>query len=101
MIEEEVIVVSRADPAREECLLLSEQSWTELNQLYGDIDRAEFFSLDFTATDSAFVLAHRNGQPVGCGAIRRFSPGVAEIKRVFVDPASRQHGVGQRVLAAL
>ena len=101
MTDNELIIVSRTDPRCEECLLLSEHSWTELHQLYGDIDRAEFFALDFTVAGSAFVIARQSGQPVGCGAIRQFAPGVAEIKRIFVEPGTRQRGLGRRILSAL
>lgn len=100
MIDEE-IVVSRADPRSDISVRLSEQSWTELNELYADIDRTEFFALDFTDPGSAFVLAHRRGQAVGCGAIRQFSPGVGEIKRIFVEPQCRGLSIGQKILATL
>ena len=47
------------------------------------------------------VLAHWDAQPVACGAFRLMDGGVVEIKRMFVDEASRGQGVAARVLAEL
>jgi GNAT superfamily N-acetyltransferase len=77
---------------------------------------ANFFRLDPDEVGpgrGAFVVARVDGAPVGCGAFRVIAldvPGesgeqararAAEIKRMFVDPAARGHGVGMRILAAL
>lgn len=101
LTEKNTVTVSLVDPRGDECLFLSDHSWSELNRLYGDVDRAEFFALDFSGARSAFVIARQNGRAVGCGAIRQLASGVAEIKRVFVEPAARQLGIGRKILAAL
>ncbi len=49
----------------------------------------------------AFLIAYRDGEPIGCGAVRRLDAGVAEIKRMFVVPPARGARVGARILAAL
>ncbi|GIF95734.1 GNAT family N-acetyltransferase [Catellatospora citrea] len=48
-----------------------------------------------------FVVAYVLGRPVGCGALVVSSPGVGEIRRMFVLPAHRRAGVARRILAAL
>src|SRR5262245_35739536 len=48
-----------------------------------------------------FLVAYAGGQPIGCGAIRPLSAGVAEVKRMFVRADWRGRGVAQRILAAL
>jgi putative acetyltransferase len=101
LLEKDAVTVSLADPRSNECLLLSDHSWAELNLLYGDVDRAEFFALDFSGAGSAFVVARQQGRAVGCGAIRRLAPGIAEIKRIFVEPEARQLGIGREILSAL
>ena len=47
------------------------------------------------------VVAYLDGVAVGCGAIKNFSPGVGEIKRMFVLPEYRGKGIAGMVLAEL
>jgi putative acetyltransferase len=47
------------------------------------------------------VVAYLNDEAVGCGAIKEFSPGVAEVKRMYVKPEARGNGVARAVLAEL
>jgi GNAT superfamily N-acetyltransferase len=56
---------------------------------------------DFDPPAGVFVVARLSGRPVGCGGVRTLEPGVAEIRRMYVDPSARGHGVGSAVLAAL
>jgi putative acetyltransferase len=49
----------------------------------------------------SFYVARIDGAAVGSGAMLRLPDGVAEIKRMFVAPASRGRGLGRRILAAL
>ena len=49
----------------------------------------------------AFLVVHRDGTPVGCGALRRLEDGSAELKRMYIAPAARGTGLGRRLLAAL
>lgn len=49
----------------------------------------------------AFLIASRSAMPIGCGAVRRIDERQAEIKRMYVSPAERGHGVGRALLAAL
>lgn len=48
----------------------------------------------------AFLVAHREQEPVGCGAVRHHV-GWSEIKRVWVADSVRGLGVGRRLLVAL
>jgi putative acetyltransferase len=47
------------------------------------------------------VVAYENERAVGCGAFRPHSPGIAEIKRMFVLPEERGKRVGAFVLEEL
>jgi putative acetyltransferase len=48
------------------------------------------------------VVAYNDGAaPVGCGAFKLYADHVVEIKRMFVAPTSRGHGIASGVLNAL
>jgi GNAT superfamily N-acetyltransferase len=48
-----------------------------------------------------FFVAYLDGSPVGCGAVRRVDLQTGEIKRMYVAPVARGHGVGRRILDVL
>ena len=49
-----------------------------------------------------FVLAWRDGEPVGCGALRPgHAGGAVEVKRMYVRPQARGEGISRLLLAAL
>jgi len=47
------------------------------------------------------VIAYEDGKPVGCGAIKEYSPGTMEIKRMYTSPESRGQGIASQVLIEL
>ena len=47
------------------------------------------------------VMAYRGNEPVGCGAFKEFTGELVEIKRMFVQPAHREQGIAQAILAEL
>lgn len=51
---------------------------------YGDADGRLFF-------------AEVEGRPAGCVGIRRFSEGVCEMKRLYIDPEMRGRGLGRQL----
>lgn len=57
-----------------------------------------------------FVVARLSGRPVGCGAVRclrdpelvrELGAGAGELKRMYVAPEVRGHGIGRALLARL
>jgi putative acetyltransferase len=44
------------------------------------------------------LLASFDNKSVGCGAIKRFTPDYAEIKRMYVRPTFRGLGIGKQIL---
>lgn len=53
------------------------------------------------APHGAFVLMRTDRSVVGCGGVRRLTSGIAEIKRMWVDPSWRGLGLGGRLLTDL
>ncbi|GAB2609170.1 N-acetyltransferase [Paractinoplanes abujensis] len=51
--------------------------------------------------DVFLVAVTADGQPLGCGALRRLSEDSAEIKRMYVTPPARGTGVSTAILRAL
>jgi GNAT superfamily N-acetyltransferase len=47
------------------------------------------------------VIARLDGRAVGCGALRKLDLTTAEVKRMYVEPEMRGHGVAKRVLEHL
>lgn len=55
---------------------------------------------ELTPPRGYFLLATLHGAPVGCGALK-CHPNYGEIKRMWVDAASRGLGIGKRILLGL
>lgn len=49
----------------------------------------------------AFLVAYVSGKVAGCGAVRLLDAAEAEIKRMYVVPELRGHGLGRTLVAAL
>lgn len=65
---------------------------------------APVFGIDaasLLAQGGIFLIAHLDGQPVGCGALRPIDPRTVEVKRMFVRPEVRGRGISRAVLARL
>ena len=80
---------------------LVEQVQQEYVQRYGGRDEAVVEPGEFLPPRGIFLVVEIDGVPAGCGAWRSLSPGVAEIKRVYVEPAFRRRGLAQVIVAAL
>ena len=47
------------------------------------------------------VVAYDDNKPVGCGAIKQYSPATMEVKRMYTLPDSRGKGIAVQVLKEL
>lgn len=56
---------------------------------------------DFVPPAGRFLVALAGEAPLGCGGLRRLSPGVGEIKRLFVRPTARNRGIAALLLRGL
>ena len=49
----------------------------------------------------AFLIAWSDDLPIACVSLRPFEPGVAEVKRLWVDAAARGQGLGRRMMRSI
>ena len=68
---------------------------------YGGPDAAAVDPAEFLPPHGIFLVAEVDGVPAGCGAWRAIDGDVAEIKRVYVEPAFRRRGLAQELVAEL
>jgi len=97
------IAIVRAELAAPVSRALIEALNAELTGAYAE-PGATHFQLDpeeVADGRGAFLVVHWNGEPVGCGALRRLETGTAELKRMYIAPAVRGRGLGRRLLEAL
>ena len=47
------------------------------------------------------VIAYENEEPVACGAIKEYAPGMMEVKRMYTSLESRGKGIASEVLREL
>jgi len=73
----------------------------ELMARYGVPDPDHPAADELVPPDGAFFVAYRGARPVGCGGLRRHDEDVGEVKRMYVHPDERRHGVGRAVLRAV
>jgi carbonic anhydrase len=54
----------------------------------------------YAGPEGRLFFAEVGGQPAGCVGVRPFSDGTCEMKRLYVDPEQRGHGVGKALALA-
>ncbi|WP_274036504.1 GNAT family N-acetyltransferase [Streptomyces sp. MMBL 11-1] len=82
---------------------LTDALYREQAAIYGTADDpAATPPHEFRPPHGRFLIATSpDGIPLACGGWRTASPGTAEIKRMYVSPAARGHGLGHQMLNAL
>ncbi|MHA3787217.1 GNAT family N-acetyltransferase [Flavobacterium hauense] len=64
-------------------------------------DHAFYDQYNKTDTIKHVIVAYENETAVGCGAFKKYEPGTAEIKRMFVPEEKRGMGIASKVLTEL
>jgi len=90
--------VGYADPVAQH---LVERVQQEYVVRYGGRDAAVVDPAEFVPPLGLFLVAEVDGVPAGCGGWRAHGEGVAELKRMYVEPAFRRRGIAALVLAEL
>ena len=90
--------VGYADPVAQR---LVERVQQEYVLRYGGRDAAVVDPAEFSPPRGLFLVAEVDGAPAGCGGWRAHEDGVAELKRMYVDPAFRRRGIAALLLSEL
>ena len=101
-MNDDPLVIEVVDVRIPEATLLIERLSAELARRYeADEGAGNFRPEHVLQPGSGFLLARWQTQAVGCGAYRPLHDDIAEVKRMYVEPAFRGLGIGRRLLVAL
>jgi GNAT superfamily N-acetyltransferase len=99
------VLIARVDPQSPDARTALERY---LIEAAGRVEHPSFraFDLvdevgDFGPPDGVFLLMRSEASVIGCGAVRTLAPGLGEIKRMWIEPGQRGHGLGSQLLGAL
>jgi GNAT superfamily N-acetyltransferase len=99
------VIIDVADPTTADAQRCLVSYFAELDERMAtgfDPDAALPLPLDeLRLPGGLFLLAHKDGDAVGCGGLHFMGDGVAEVKRMWLAPSVRGLGVGRRLLTAL
>lgn len=96
-----MITITRESPRQADAIALIRQSDALMQSLY-PAESNHLVDIDALAEPRVyFFVAREDGRASGCGAFVVGESGCAEMKRVFVDPASRGKGVARLIIEAL
>ena len=56
---------------------------------------------EYASPDGCLLLALWQNQVAGCVALRQFSPGICEMKRLYIKPQFRDLGIGRALCEAI
>lgn len=98
-----LLTIQAVDSQDPQALVLLAEAAVEARALYPDL-----FSPDAPAPGNAplrprevYLLALRDGRPVGCGALRVRDELTGEVRRMFVTRTARRDGVARALLERL
>ena len=95
------ITISPESPAGSDAQALLRALDAQLAALYGPAFRPALDREALLSPDVTFVVARRDDEAVGCGALLRHGRRYVELKRMYVEPTARGLGVGRAIVEAL
>jgi len=98
------ITIIQTDPGSPAAAPLLRSLDAEYRALYGgvvDDEVSRHDAREFQPPTGAFLVATVGGETIAGGALRRWSAGVGEIKRMWTSPSYRGQGHARRILVSL
>ena len=95
-----MIEIVRTEPDNTDFLSLVALLDAEL-QVRDGADHSFYAQFNKPVGLTGVVVAYAGGEPVGCGAFKKYEGGIAEIKRMFVKPEARGKWIAASVLKEL
>lgn len=92
--------ILEVNPTTTDALLLMDELSVELESITGDSGKGSFSLNEVFASRSVFVISYnKDGEGIGCGALRPINENIAEVKRMFAK--TKAMGVGTEILSYL
>jgi putative acetyltransferase len=103
VLDEAGLRIEAVDPLHPDALALLHEAALDARALYPELfgEDTPLPTNSPAVEGSVYLVAYREGRPVGCGALRPLQPWVAEVRRMYVTQAARRAGVAKAVLAEL
>lgn len=95
-----MIKITRTDPGNHDFIELVKYLDADLAERDGD-DHSYYAQFNKIDQIKFVVVAYEQGKPIGCGAIKDYTPNAVEIKRMYTSPVVRGKGIATTVLAEL
>ena len=95
-----MIKITRTDSSNHDFIELVKYLDADLAKSDGD-DHAFYAQFNKIDKIKYVVVAYEQGKPMGCGAIKEYTPNAVEIKRMYTSPLVRGKGIATKVLAEL
>ena len=95
--------IEARDPLSDEALFLLHETALEARELYQDlVDPATPMPTNQPRRPGdTYLIAFLDGNPVGCGALRKLDDRTAEVRRMYVLRRARRVGTGRAMLVRL
>ena len=90
----------RTNSENSDFIILVKQLDADLAEKDGD-EHAFYDQFNKIDTIKHVVVAYENDQPVACGAIKEFTAGIMEVKRMFTLPEKRGKSIATKILNEL
>ena len=92
--------IIRTDSDNQDFIQLVKQLDADLAKRDGD-DHSFYAQFNKIDKIKYVVVAYEDHNPVGCGAIKKYSPTTVEVKRMYTAPESRGKGIATEVVTEL